>query len=234
VWVPPGSFQMGSESGQVDEKPVHRVTIGAGFYLGKYEVTQAQWQAVMGHNPSYFKGHNLPVEQVSWDDAALFVAKLNAQKDGYTYRLPTEAEWEYACRAGTTGDYAGDLDALAWYGNNSGRARLDAAEMARIDVQNYYKRLMENGGQTHPVGSKLPNAFGLFDMHGNIWEWVQDYYSDGYYAQSPSTDPKGPEGGSQHVVRGGSWHQMPPVSVALSASRMSLITAASASGFVWR
>src|SRR5205085_11681819 len=116
VWIPAGSFMMGSENGGSDEKPVHRVMISEGFYMGKYEVTQAQWQAVMGNNPSRFKGDNLPVETVSWDDAVSFIAKLNAQNDGYTYRLPTEAEWEYAARAGTTGDYAGDLDAMAWYG----------------------------------------------------------------------------------------------------------------------
>ena len=121
---------MGSTNGGSDEKPVHQVTISQAFYMGKYEVTQGQWQAVMGNNPSNFKGDNLPVETVSWDDAIAFIARLNAQNDGFTYRLPTEAEWEYACRAGTTGDYAGDLDAMAWYGNNSGRGRLDAAEIS--------------------------------------------------------------------------------------------------------
>jgi formylglycine-generating enzyme required for sulfatase activity len=113
VWVPPGSFMMGSER-EDDEKPVHRVTINQGFYMGKYEVMQAQWQKVMGNNPSKFKGcDNCPVENVSWDDAQKFINGLNAQDDGYIYRLPSEAEWEYACRAGTAGDYAGDLDAMA-------------------------------------------------------------------------------------------------------------------------
>jgi formylglycine-generating enzyme required for sulfatase activity len=107
-----------------NEKPVHQVTINYSFYVGKYEVTQTQWQRVMGSNPSYFKGDNLPVEQVSWDDAIAFIARLNAQSDGFSYRLPTEAEWEYACRAGTTDDYAGDVDSLAWYYANSGDARL--------------------------------------------------------------------------------------------------------------
>ena len=206
VWIPAGSFMMGSENGS-DEKPVHRVTIADGFYMGKYEVTQAQWQAVMGNNPSYFKGcDNCPVEQVSWDDAVSFVARLNAQNDGYTYRLPTEAEWEYAARAGTTGDYAGDLDAMAWYGNNSGRTRLDAAEIYRTDLSNYYKRITENGGQTHAVGSKLPNAFGLFDMHGNVWEWCQDWYHDSY-AGAPIDGSAWLSGGEQkyRVLRGGSW-----------------------------
>jgi formylglycine-generating enzyme required for sulfatase activity/tRNA A-37 threonylcarbamoyl transferase component Bud32 len=207
VLVPAGSFKMGSTNGQEIEKPVHDVTISQPFYMAKYEVTQAQWKAVMGSNPSSFKGDNLPVEQVSWDDANAFIARLNAQKDGYSYRLPTEAEWEYACRAGTAGDYAGDLDAMAWYGNNSGRARLDAAEIYRTDSANYFKRITENGGQTHAVGSKLPNAFGLFDMHGNVWEWCQDWYHETYYG-APSDGSAWLSGGEQkyRVRRGGSWH----------------------------
>src|SRR5205085_9149218 len=114
-------FMMGSETGDADEKPVHQVTIREGFYMGKYEVTQAQWKQVMGNNPSYFNNcDQCPVEMVSWNDAQEFIKKLNAMNDGYVYRLPSEAEWEYAARAGTTGDYAGDLDAMAWYLNNSG------------------------------------------------------------------------------------------------------------------
>ncbi len=205
VWLPAGSFMMGSERGS-DEKPVHRGIISEGFYMGKYEVTQAQWQAVMRNNPSTFKGDNLPVETVSWDEAQDFINKLNEQNDGYKYRLPTEAEWEYAARAGTTGDYAGDVDALAWYGNNSGRTRLNAVEIYRTDAQNYYKRITENGGQTHSVGSKLPNTFGLFDMHGNVWEWCQDWYHDSY-AGAPTDGGAWLSGGEQkyRVLRGGSW-----------------------------
>jgi formylglycine-generating enzyme required for sulfatase activity len=204
VLIPPGSFMMGSIKDD-SEKPVHKVTIDYSFYLGRYEVTQAQWQAVMGTNPSYFKGDNLPVESVSWDDAIAFIARLNAQNDGFIYRLPTEAEWEYACRAGTTGDYGGDLDAMAWYGNNSGRGRLDAAEIFRTDYQNYFKRIRENGGQTHAVGTKLPNSFGLFDMHGNVWEWCQDWYH-GSYNGAP-TDGSAWLSGRQNqdrMLRGGS------------------------------
>jgi formylglycine-generating enzyme required for sulfatase activity len=194
VYVPPGSFMMGSEYGGLrekflgDTKPVHRVTIAEGFYMGKYQVTQAQWQALRGNNPSHFKGENLPVEQVDSHHASLFVRNLNEKDDGYSYRLPSEAEWEYACRAGTTGEYSGDLDAMAWYGKNS-------------------------GGKTHPVGSKQPNAFGLFDMHGNVWEWVQDWYHNTYQPNSGSapTDGSawlawvGPDKPKVRVVRGGSW-----------------------------
>jgi formylglycine-generating enzyme required for sulfatase activity len=182
VWIPAGTFRMGSENGDAFEKPVHRVTISQGFYMGKYEVTQGQWQAVMGTNPSYFKdcGSNCPVEQVSWEDAQEFIRKLNARNDGYTYRLPTEAEWEYAARAGTTGDYYGNLDSIAWYDGNSGNT-------------------------THPVRQKQANAFGLYDMSGNVWEWVQDWYDDKYYSRSPATDPAGAGSGQGRVVRGGSW-----------------------------
>ena len=206
VYVPAGSFMMGAENGVADEKPVHRVTISEGFYIGMYEVTQAQWQAVVGSNPSYFKGENRPVEQVSWDDVQTFLQKLNAQNDGYVYRLPSEAEWEYAARAGTTADYAGNLDQIAWYGNNSGNNPLDAVAIYAKDSANYYKRIMENGGQTHPVGQKQPNAFGLYDMHGNVWEWCQDYYQESY-AGAPSDGSawlRGKES-KYRVLRGGSW-----------------------------
>jgi formylglycine-generating enzyme required for sulfatase activity len=180
VRISAGEFMMGSTNGDEDEKPAHRVRISQGFEMGKYKVTQAQWEAVMGKNPSHFKGPDLPVETVSWDDAQAFIKQLNERDSKYQYRLPTEAEWEYAARARSTGDYAGDLEAMAWYGNNS-----------------------EN--KTHPVGQKQPNAWGLYDMHGNVWEWVQDWYGGGYYAQSPGTDPRGPTSGSYRVNRGGGW-----------------------------
>ena len=207
VWVPPGSFMMGSNNGSDDEKPVHQLTIREGFYLGRYEVTQGQWQAVMGNNPSKFKGENLPVERVSWIDVQNFIQKLNAQNDGFIYRLPSEAEWEYACRAGTTGDYTGNLDTMAWYGNNSGRQYLDAAEILRTDSSNYFKRITDNGGQTHPVGQKQPNAFGLYDMHGNVWEWCQDYWHDNYNG-APTDGSAWLSGGdsSRRVLRGGAWN----------------------------
>ncbi len=180
VSIPAGEFWMGAENGYPDEKPVHRVTLSLGFDIMKYEVTQGQWEAVMGSNPAHFKdcGSRCPVETVSYLDVQAFLSKLNAQKDGWQYRLPTEAEWEYAARAGTKGDYAGDLDAMAWYKANSGE-------------------------KTHPVGQKQPNAWGLYDMHGNVWEWVQDWYGD--YSPEAVTDPTGPASGSTRVVRGGGW-----------------------------
>ena len=184
VRIPAGAFMMGSSDGDSNEKPIHKVTIGTAFLLGRFEVTQAQWEAVMGNTPSSFKGRHNPVERVSWDDVQNFIKKLNAKEGHNRYRLPTEAEWEYAARAGTQtkysfGDDASRLGDYAWYGDNS-------------------------GGRTHPVGKK-PNAWGLYDMHGNVWEWVQDWYGSDYYSNSPSTDPKGPSSGSNRVSRGGSW-----------------------------
>ena len=184
VLIPAGEFLMGSNNGLDSEKPVHRVRISKAFYLGKYEVTQGEWQAVMGNNPSRFRGAvNLPVEQVSWDEVQAFIRTLNEREGGARYRLPTEAEWEYAARAGSTtaysfGDHPGQLGDYAWYGNNG-------------------------GGQTHPVGQKKPNSWGLYDMYGNVWEWVQDWY--GAYRADAVTDPSGPPSGSARVIRGGGW-----------------------------
>lgn len=157
VKIPAGSFMMGSNDGDENEKPVHRVNIGYSFYMGKYEITQKQWKAIMGNNPSDIKGDNLPVEEVSWNRAKEFIRKLNKLQNDYEYRLPTEAEWEYACRAGTSGDYAGNIDLMAWHDENSGKPVT-----------------------THPVGQKQPNAFGLYDMHGNVCEWVEDIYNSSY------------------------------------------------------
>jgi len=189
VQIPAGSFDMGCSYGDSDcsndEKPQHRVNITRAFYLGKYEVTQGQWRAVMGNNPSSFSscGDSCPVEKVSWDDVQEYIRRLNAKEGGNKYRLPTEAEWEYAARAGSrTRYYWGDsMDgAYAWYDGNS-------------------------GSETHPVGQKKPNAFGLYDMTGNVWEWVQDWYDSGYYGRSASNDPIGADSGSSRVLRGGSW-----------------------------
>ncbi len=180
VRIEPGTFQMGSASGDDDEKPVHKVTLSKGFDLQTTEVTQAQWEAVMGKNPSSFKGPDRPVEQVSWNDVQAFLAKLNAKENTTRYRLPTEAEWEYACRAGgLEPDAAPDLDAVAWREANSSK-------------------------RTQPVGRKKPNPWGLYDMRGNVWEWVQDWI--GPYAPGAQTDPQGPPSGGQYRgMRGGSW-----------------------------
>ena len=183
VRVPAGEFLMGSTSEEASsrEQPVTRVRISRAFELGKHEVTQAEWEAVMGSNPSGFDecGGDCPVERVSWDEVQEFIGRLNALEGEARYRLPTEAEWEYAARAGTSGDrYGGDLDAIAWYGGNS-------------------------GDRTHAVGQKAPNAWGLHDMLGNVLEWVQDWY--GEYPGGSVTDPQGPASGSYRVFRGGGW-----------------------------
>jgi formylglycine-generating enzyme required for sulfatase activity len=189
VLIPAGIFMMGADKDfeEADdwELPRHQVTISKPFYLGVYEVTQEQWTAVMGNNPSKFKGEDNPVETVSWEDAQDFIKRLN-QKEGHSrYRLPTEAEWEYAARAGSTstyyfGDDESQLGDHAWYWDNS-------------------------GSTTHPVGQKRPNAWGLYDMIGNVWEWNQDRYGETYYANSPSSDPTGPSSGPYRIFRGCGW-----------------------------
>ncbi len=188
VWCPPGTFMMGSpagEEGRYNNETQHRVTLTQGFWLGKTEVTQKQWKSVMGSNPSYFKGDNLPVECVSWDDCQEFCKKAGM-------RLPTEAEWEYACRAGSTTAY--------YWGNalNGDKANCDGNYPCGTTVKGPYKQ------KTTPVGSYSPNAWGLYDMHGNVWEWCADWYGD--YQGGAVTDPTGPGAGSHRVGRGGSWY----------------------------
>ena len=166
----------------VDESPVHQVTVSS-FYMGETEVTQRQWKAIMGSNPSHFTGDNRPVECVSWNDCQEFIQKLN-QLTGRTFRLPTEAEWEYAARGGVHHSgykYAGSnsVGGVAWYSDNS-------------------------GSQTHDVKTKQPNALGLYDMSGNVWEWCSDWYRS--YSSGALTDPQGPSSGSYRVLRGGSWY----------------------------
>ena len=175
VRIPAGSFEMGDSS----LEPIHTVIISQEFYMGRTAVTQAQWLAVMGSNPSKFKhSNNCSVESVSWEDVQIFIRQLDAKGEG-TFRLPTEAEWEYSCRAGTTGDYAGDLDSMAWYNANS-------------------------GNKPHEVATKEPNGWGLYDMHGNVWEWTADWYGD--YPSGIVSDPRGASSGSERVLRGGSWN----------------------------
>jgi formylglycine-generating enzyme required for sulfatase activity len=214
VKIPAGSFTMGSDEYE-DEKPKHQVKLQE-FYLGKYPVTQEQYQAVMGNNPSNFKDDpKNPVEQISWDDAQEFCKKLN-QLTGKEYRLPTEAEWEYACRAGTqTRYYFGDdqsvLKEYAWYGDNSGDSFLDTVKIWDADPnwENYYKKLMDNNCKTHPVGEKKPNNWGLYDMSGNVWEWCEDPYHDSYANKPENTKNNGNTiwlsgNVSLRVLRGGS------------------------------
>lgn len=186
VRVEGGTFRMGATSEQEDEadsneKPVHSVTLSS-YYIGKTEVTQSLWQAVMGSNPSNYKGSDLPVECVSWNDCQEFIQKLN-RLTGRNFRLPTEAEWEFACRGGNNSrgyKYSGsnDIDNVAWYWDNSGE-------------------------KTHPVGTKAPNELGIYDMSGNVWEWCADWYGD--YSSGAQTNPTGPYGGSLRVGRGGCW-----------------------------
>jgi len=178
---------MGSKEGFKDEKPVHSVNISS-FYISKFEVTQAQWQAVMGNNPSQHKCDNCPVEKITWDEAQAYCQK-QSRLTGKTYRLPTEAEWDYAARGGTksvgfTFSGSNNIDDVAWYERNS-----------------------EN--TTHPVGQKQPNELGLYDMTGNVWEWCSDWYDKDYYNRSPTQNPQGPATGSEFVIRGGSWSHDP-------------------------
>ncbi|MCW5201932.1 SUMF1/EgtB/PvdO family nonheme iron enzyme [Desulfobulbus sp. US4] len=192
VYIPKGCFQMGSNEYD-GEKPVHEVCVD-GFWMGKYEVTQGQWKNIMGDNPANFqKGDDYPVEQVSWEDAQKFITQLK-KRSGKEYRLPTEAEWEYAARAKSSYKYSGgdDLNAVAWYDGNS-------------------------GDSTHPVGQKKANAFGLHDMSGNVWEWCADWYGEKYYASSPKNNPTGPDSGAARVLRGGDFFA--PTGLYITSSR---------------
>ena len=191
IWVEPGAFTMGSPPDEPlrhkAEGPQRRVTLTKGYWLGKTEVTQAQYEAVTGSNPSTFQtaGRDAPVERVSWLQAMAFCRTLTERERdagrlpaGYHFSLPTEAQWEYACRAGSSDHYAGEPNAMSWWEGNS-------------------------GGTTHPVGRKRPNAWGFHDMSGNVLEWCLDWY--GEYPRGPQTDPTGPERGYYRIARGGSW-----------------------------
>ena len=191
-WCPAGTFTMGSpadEEGRRDNEAPHRVTLTQGYWLGAYEVTQSEWEDVMGDNPADFPGANRPVEMVSWEDVQDFLAELNAGIGAGKFRLPTEAEWEYACRAGTTTRFhwgedpdETEIDDFAWYDGNS-------------------------ADETHPVGGKMPNAWGLYDMNSNVFEWCQDWHDS--YPEWPLTDPTGPEDGARRVLRGGAFDASP-------------------------
>ena len=209
VMVPSGEFQMGCSEGvkpnecSKDEKPRHRVQLTKAFEIGKTEVTQKQWQAIMGSDPSAFKGEDLPVEQVTFLQVHEFLNKLNARNDGFLYRLPTEAEWEYAARAGTTDQYAGSLHDMAWYNDGQAAARGTGA------FQNENSPVGLLVPEPHPVATKKPNAWGIYDMRGNVAEWVEDFYDPNYYSNSKTADPKGAATGDGRVVRGGSFRVYP-------------------------
>ena len=199
VWIPAGDFLMGSSLSEsqvvsefggktehfADEHPQHMVKLSKGFYISIYEVTQAHYRSVIGTNPSVFKGDNNPVEKVNWNDATEFCKKLSQKENGRTYTLPTEAQWEYSCRAGSRtlfsfGNSKSSLDDYAWHPSIS-------------------------GSKTHSIGQKKPNAFGLYDMHGNVWEWCRDYYSKDFYSESQNADPENIQSDRCRVLRGGSW-----------------------------
>jgi formylglycine-generating enzyme required for sulfatase activity len=203
ILIPTGQFVMGSNDGDRAllqqqgvwtrfnecERPAKTVTISKPFLISKYEITQKQWQEVMGKNPSAFKGDALPVESVSWDDVQEFITKLREKANG-KYRLPTEAEWEYCARSGSANAYGpgqnhelvttNNLPEYAWFRGNA-------------------------ESKTHEIGQKKPNAWGLYDLHGNVWEWCQDWYAADYYAQAPLTDPLNNAASTERVLRGGSW-----------------------------
>ena len=178
-WCPAGTFFMGSpksESGRYSDEKRHQVTLSKGFWIMETQVTQKQWKAIMGYNPSRFIGDDRPVDSISWNDCLKFCKTCS--RLGMPVQLPTEAQWEYACRAGSSGAFAGEIDEMAWHLSNSGQ-------------------------KTHPVGMKKPNAWGLYDMHGNVFEWCQDKYGD--YPSGSITDPAGSLKGSDRIYRGGSW-----------------------------
>ncbi|MFC1683314.1 formylglycine-generating enzyme family protein [Candidatus Zixiibacteriota bacterium] len=217
VYIPAGEFMMGSretpkevvqtEGGKVEwylrEHPIHHVEITNGFYMGITEITQEQYQAVLNENPSKYRGNHLPVENVTWKDAVRFCEVLS-KIEKKTFRLPTEAEWEYACRAGADTRFAfgDDYDAV--------HKHMNYCDSSNTCGYWWQDREHDDGfDRTSPVKNFEPNAFGLYDMHGNVWEYCSDWYDHDYYASSPEVDPKGPPSGQYRVLRGGSWHDGP-------------------------
>jgi formylglycine-generating enzyme required for sulfatase activity len=214
VYIPAGDFMMGCNDGNSNEKPVHKVTISKDFYMGVTEVTQAQYKALMGTNPSYFKGDNNPVERVNRDDAMEFCRKLS-QSDGKIYTLPTEAQWEYACRAGTTTKYS--------FGNSESELYKFGNYCDKSNTTGYSwqdKRHDDGYDKTAAVGSYRPNNFGLYDMHGNVWEWCRDWFDESYYSKAGKVDPENTQNTGFHLLRGGNWRNW--ASICRSATRFRL------------
>ena len=214
AWIPPGSFAMGCPPADNDcddaEKPAHQVAITKGFWIGQTTTTVGAYKQYArkagrpmpppkdNEGRSLQEDDRLPVVAVTWDEAKAFCVWAGM-------RLPSEAEWEYAARAGSSESRYGDLNAIAWYADNSGTGHLDSAALSMNDQQNYSRRLFENGNGPHPVAQKRPNAWKLYDMLGNVWQWTADFYAEDYYGQSPKSDPPGPSTGQWRVLRGGSW-----------------------------
>lgn len=221
VWIPPGTFQMGCSPGDSkcfdEEKPSHQVRISKGFWMGQTEVTVGAYKRFkrstgksMPHEPKLlgrplntgWNNEAMPIVNASWEDAQGYCGWMGG-------RLPTEAEWEFAARGGSAEARYGPIDEIAWDADNSGHERLDSTRLITKDNKNYPERFRDNGNRMHAVGQKRPNGFGLFDMLGNAWEWVNDWYAGDYYQNSPSEDPPGPPSGQYRVLRGGSWLDPP-------------------------
>ena len=222
VWIPPATFTIGCSPGDDEcydeEKPAHEVEITHGFWLMQTSVTVGAWKRyrtatkkpALGTQDTYGRedlneasgDDNMPVVFVTWEDARGFC-------EWSTGRLPTEAEWEHAARAGSTGARYGSLDEIAWYADNSGKQRLDSMKMWRTDEAHYSKRLFENSNGPHPVAKKQSNAWNLYDMLGNVYQWTADWYDPKYYERRDNPDPLGPAGGRMRVIRGGAWNERP-------------------------
>ena len=221
VWIPPGSFVMGCSRGddkcEDEEKPAHKVTITRGFWMAQMLVTNSAWKRYVakagkpalplsdpigGKNLNPDDEESAPVTFVNWNEANDFCTWAGM-------RLPTNAEWEYAERARATGSRYGDLDAIAWYGDNSGPTRIDSMAVYDNDPSHFIDNMIAKGNRPRPVGQKRPNAFGLYDMLGNAEQWTADWDEDGYYSRSPDRDPKGPASGDVKIYRGGSWEDPP-------------------------